>query len=138
MSKPSSHASRGVATLFLIICLAVLGVVCAAMCRAIALEERLARHERQRTQAWWFAEAGVERAIARLAADPGYAGEQWSLDAAQVAGQERAIVNIDVRRAAAERNERQIVVVAESPVGAVTLRQTRSITWNIHPQGTNP
>ena len=139
MSKRSTHSSHsGVATLFLIICLAVLGVVCAAMCRAIALEEHLARHERQRAQAWWLAEAGVERAVARLTADPGYTGEQWSLDAAQLGGQASATVAIEVRRAAAEGDERGIVAVAEIPVGTNTIRQTRTITWKVDPQGTNP
>jgi type II secretory pathway component PulK len=133
------HSSRrGAATLFLIICLAVLGVVCAAMCRAIALDERIGKHERCRAQAWWLAEAGLERALARLKSEPNYAGEVWSIAAADLGAADDAVVNIQVRSDAADGARREIVAVADYHTGTLAVRQTRTISINLEPKGNNP
>lgn len=128
---------RGAATLLLILCLAVLGMVCGATYRAIALDERLARHERQRAQAWWLAEAGLERAMARLASEPGFRGETWSIDAAELGESDGAIVNIQVRGDAADVRQREVVVTAQYPAGAGAVRQTRTVFWSSQPEGNN-
>ena len=129
---------RGAATLLLILCLAVLGMVCGATYRVIALEERLARHERQRAQAWWLAEAGLERAVAQLERDAAYRGETWSIDAAELGGSDGAYVDIQVRGDTALGPSREVVATAHSPAGSAAVRQTRTIQWNSQPKGNNP
>lgn len=129
---------RGAATLLLILCLAVLGMVCGATYRVIALEERLARHERQRAQAWWLAEAGLERAVAQLQLDAAYRGETWSIDAAEFGGSGGALVEIQVRGDAALGPAREVVATAHFPADAAATRQTRTISWNSQPEGNDP
>jgi Tfp pilus assembly protein PilX len=113
-------------------------MVCGATYRVIALEERLARHERQRTQAWWLAEAGLERAIAQLQLDAAYRGETWSIDAAELGRSDGALVEIQVRGDAALGPSREIVATAHYPAGSAATRQTRTIQWNSQPEGNNP
>ncbi len=138
MSTRAPRVPRhGAATLLLILCLAVLGMVCGATYRAIALDERLARHERQRAQAWWLAEAGLQRALARLDSEPGFRGEVWSIDAAELGGSDGAIVNIQLRGDAADGRQREVVATAQYPAGANAVRQTRTIFWNSQPEGNN-
>jgi type II secretory pathway component PulK len=133
----SRGARRGAATLVLILCLAVLGIVCGATYRAIAFDERLARHERQRAQAWWLAEAGLERAIAQLERDANYQGETWSIDASQLEGLGGATVNIQVRGDRSDGPQREVVAQAGYPVGAGAVRQTRTILLNSQTEGSN-
>ena len=66
-------------------------------------------------QALWLAEAGVERAAARLAADPKYAGETWTISAAELAGGDGAVVRIEVKAIADRPERRSVRVEADYP-----------------------
>lgn len=66
-----------------------------------------------------LADAGLDRAFARLAADPSYAGERWEVSAASLglpagdAGGPAAVVTIAV---ASEGEARMVRVQADYPV----------------------
>jgi len=98
---------RGLTTVAVLICLLVLGLICGVLVKlGVAYRDRV-RTEERRLQAEWLAEAGVDRALARLARDPEYAGESWEIpaDALALATSQRpekgpaAVVAIEVGRA---------------------------------------
>ena len=66
-------------------------------------------------QAQWLAEAGVERAVARLAANADYAGETWNIPAEELAGGEAAVVRIHAETIADQPDRRAIHVEADYP-----------------------
>jgi Tfp pilus assembly protein PilX len=59
--------------------LVVVASLIAAMLRVSLSHRRLVRDQERRLQAEWLAESGVRRALARLAANPDYPGETWSI-----------------------------------------------------------
>ncbi|MGD9646189.1 MAG: hypothetical protein AB7U73_10800 [Pirellulales bacterium] len=129
---------RGATTIFLVVSLAVLGVVCAATFQAIALRQRLARHEQYRDQAWWLAEAGLERALARLQVEPSYTSETWHISATELGGASDALVTVQVHAVGEESGRREVVAVADYPVGAGAVRQTRRLSLKQQPEGNHP
>jgi hypothetical protein len=82
-----------------------------------AVAERGAMETRQwQEQAAWLAESGLERAAARLAADPGYRGETWTIPAAELGGQDGAVVRIEVEPDAEQpERRRRVSVQADYP-----------------------
>jgi len=73
------------------------------------------RQAEQRLQAEWLAESALERAAARLAADPSYSGEAWSIAAAELSQPEAGRIEIHVARIADRPGAREISVVADYP-----------------------
>jgi hypothetical protein len=74
----------------------------------------------QQTQHWgvqaqWLAEAGLERAAARLAGQPGYSGETWTIPAGQLGGNVGAVVRIRVESVARPPARRRVAVEADYP-----------------------
>jgi Tfp pilus assembly protein PilX len=102
---------RGGAILIVIlVCLAVAAAISIVVAKQTAIERQAARMNQRGLQAWWLAEAGVERAVARLAADGKYAGETWTIAAKELAANEHAVVKIRVE-ALVGRAERRLVRV---------------------------
>ena len=66
-------------------------------------------------QAQWLAEAGVERAAARLSADANYRGETWTISAKELAGANDGAVRINVEKDAGRANRRRVSVEADYP-----------------------
>ena len=69
------------------------------------------REQAFRHQARWLAEAGIERAAARLATEAEYRGETWQISAAELpaggqAASEPAIVEIEVQAPTASSGQR--------------------------------
>lgn len=100
------HDRRGVTTVAVLICFVVLALVVASLVKlGVAYRDQVRTAER-RLQAEWLAEAGVDRALARLSHDADYEGETWEIPAdalgepsAQTAEQgPAAVVLIEVER----------------------------------------
>ena len=72
---------RGVALLTAIVCLAVVALICGSLVRVAHTQRQQTRTEERRLQAEWLAEAGLERAAAKLADSQEYAGETWQIAA---------------------------------------------------------
>jgi hypothetical protein len=126
---PQGRASRRGAVLVLaLVCLALISVMGGALLRWALMEHTLLRSREQASQARWLAEAGIERATAKLAAaqqagGPGgggqgaepadYTGETWVIPAADLPGGEPARVRLRV--APIEEGRRSIEVEVEYP-----------------------
>jgi Tfp pilus assembly protein PilV len=119
---------RGMTVVAVLVCLLVLMILGAALLRIALVERESNRAAERRLQADWLVESGLERASARLAADPRYPGENWQVSAADLglaepgesgaaAGATRAagVVSILVDRAAKDTGRLRVRVQADYP-----------------------
>ena len=75
------------------------------------------RDEERRAQADWLAESALARASARLAVDPGYVGETWRIEPAELLDVGAADVSIAIGPVENEPRRRRVRVEAECPPG---------------------
>jgi len=75
MTAKSVNRRTGIALLWALVVLSVLGVTSAVATREFALARRSLAMRLNRIQAEWLARSGVELAVARLLADDSYTGE---------------------------------------------------------------
>lgn len=108
---------RGLALVPALVCVVLVGLLCAAVLRLAHAQRGVAAAEGRRMQAEWLAESGLARASARLAADPGYKGETWELSPAALGSDEAGVVRIAVEPVESDKARRRVRVVAEYPRG---------------------
>jgi Tfp pilus assembly protein PilX len=125
--RPRRHSAprRGAILVMALVCLVILGVLQVLLVQAAVARRRLSAEQAHRHQARWLAEAGIERAAARLAAEADYRGETWQVSAEELppSGQgasQPASVEIEVQSATAaadqrSANERMVRVRAAYP-----------------------
>jgi hypothetical protein len=113
---------RGVMTVIAIVCTVVAAAMMVIAVRRALAESRLSQLDVRQAQCRWLLESGLERAAARLAADPKYAGEIWRIPGQSItdrpdpkAQQETAVVRIDVTTPADQPLRRQVTVRADWP-----------------------
>ncbi|HXT61221.1 MAG TPA: hypothetical protein VN699_21450 [Pirellulales bacterium] len=130
--KRKSSQRRGAVLLMALICLTLLVMFGASLLK-LALMERKALESRQQTsQARRLAEAGFERAAARLADDPAYRGETWSLSGDEAVSGRPAAVTIEVGIVDDHPDRRRIMVQADYPSDAATrARQSKQGEFNL-------
>jgi type II secretory pathway component PulK len=104
---------RGVVMIVVIVCVVVATVICGLLLKMAVLGRETADAQHRSEQARWLAEAGIERAAARLAADARYSGETWTLPPAELprGGQ----VRIAVETPPGTPARRLVRVVAQYP-----------------------
>ncbi len=106
---------RGAIVLIVMICLLVIAMIGASMAKVALAHRKQIRHEQIHRQARWLAEAGIERAAAKLQDDSGYEGETWSIDAVELAERGAADVTIRVEPQSELPGRVGIFVLAEYP-----------------------
>ena len=108
-----SNAGDGVVLIVVLVCLAVATAISVLVVRQIVMERQGVQMNQRGLQASWLAEAGVERAVARLAANPNYAGETWLVPAKELAADDDAVVKIQVETVAGQPLRRSVRVEAD-------------------------
>ena len=108
---------------------AILAMVLASLLVAsllgLALIETVLVHHRQmhvmgrQQQNFWLAEAGIQRAVRRLAESSDYQGEQWKVSAEVLGAARPAVVTIEVIKDAGSPQARSIRVEARFPGDSV-------------------
>ena len=106
---------RGVALLTAIVCLAVIAAICGSLIRVVYAQRQRTRLEERKLQAEWLAEAGLERAAAKLINSQDYSGEIWQIAAAEFAGRGGGSVKISVEKIADQPAKRLVRVQADYP-----------------------
>jgi Tfp pilus assembly protein PilV len=125
---------RGVVVMVALVAIAIASAVFVSLLRLAAAEQGATRMEARRVQAAWLVESGLERAAARLAADPEYQGETWQIAAEALAGRERAVVRIDVQTVPEQAGRRQVVVRADYPDHPRhRARQSKQLVMEVSP-----
>ena len=104
------------------ICLLMATVLLASAIQLASTGRRQVRQEQLRMQANWLAEAGLERAAARLDAEAGYRGETWEIAADDLDGQHAGKVLIRIGPAEDAEEMRIVIVEASYPAGATPSR----------------
>jgi type II secretory pathway component PulK len=116
-------SSRGITSVVVLICLVVVTLMSGVLVKiGVAHRDQVRAQERQ-LQAEWLAQAGLDRALFRLAASAGYTGETWQIGPAELvpgtadgAGQEKgAVVRIKVEPAGSGSAAKLIKVQADYP-----------------------
>jgi type II secretory pathway component PulK len=116
---------RGAISVIAMIGLLVAAMIGTSLVRLALARHRQVAHEALRLQAEWLAEAGVERAAARLAADADYDGETWNVAAENFRQGWTGRVTMTIHRGESAGAAAQVTVVAEYPAGADRRARTR-------------
>ena len=126
-ARPAARrARRGVVIVIAVVAVLLVSLIGAALLRLAVAHQRQVRREHSRLQADWLAEAGLSRAAARLAADPGYSGETWEVPPDDLGGRDAGVVTISIDRDA--DGAPAATAVAEFPRDTVSrVRATRRV-----------
>ncbi|MDG3004017.1 hypothetical protein [Paludisphaera mucosa] len=118
---PRRSRRRGLTSVAVLVLLFVIALVGASLVRlSVTFRDRARAHDRS-LQSELLADAGLDRAFARLSAAPGYTGERWeipaeALGAASGAGPgTAALVTIRVETASPGGGARTVRVQADYP-----------------------
>jgi type II secretory pathway component PulK len=109
--------------LVILVCFALAAAIFVYLGRLSLTQRSTSQSQHESLQAQWLAEAGVERAAARLADDPGYAGETWTVSAQELAGRRGGVVRIHVAAASKDAKSRLVRVEADYPDDPVHCRR---------------
>jgi Tfp pilus assembly protein PilX len=122
------HGRCGAVLVVVLVCLTAAATMLILVARSAFMEKRALDNSQWRLQAQWLAEAGVERAAARLLADAKYSGETWAIAPQDLVGNEDAVVRIRVENVAGKPERRSVCVEAEYPgSGPGHCRQVKQV-----------
>jgi type II secretory pathway pseudopilin PulG len=132
--RPLRQRRDGFILIALMVFIAVAMMLALAWLKTAALERRTFRTLQQRAQAEWLVESAIDRAAARLAANPDYEGETWKLSQADMGGLDAGEALITVETVAENQNVRRVSVQADYPIDIQRRnRRTKSINIPIAP-----
>ena len=106
---------RGAILVVILVCFVVAAAMFVTLGRQSVIQRREAETQLWTAQAQWIAEAALERAAARLAADANYSGETWTISAAELGGSDAAKARIHVEKIAGSSGLRMVRVEADYP-----------------------
>lgn len=118
VSRSARANRRGAVLIFALVALMVISAIAAATLKTVIAQHRQAHREQRRLQSVWLAEAGLERAAARLAQDAGYKGETWEIPADVLEADKPGRVIIQVESADNPPARRLVTVTAVFPPDA--------------------
>jgi Tfp pilus assembly protein PilV len=113
MSSPARR--QGMVLIVVIVLLVVATLTFLSVAGLMARYRRQLHRQQWQAQASWLVESGLERAAARLAADPKYSGETWRISPDDFAGSDAAAVEIRVEPVAGAPGRRRVRVQADYP-----------------------
>ena len=117
---PTAHCRlptdrRASVLIVILVCFVVAAAMFAMLARQSLAERRAADVRLWAAQANWIAEAAVKRTTARLAADAKYAGETWTISAAEMGGKQAAQARIHIEPVAGRPGSRLLRIEADYP-----------------------
>jgi len=131
-SVVNPRANRGMALVIALSAFLAAAAILLPALVSVASHQRHIRDDRFRSQAELLAQAGIERAIAALKQTPGYRGETWHVQAADLDGFAPADVEIRVQPIADTLNKLRVQVHADYPADSLPrARQSREIVLPI-------
>jgi Tfp pilus assembly protein PilV len=149
VTRPHHGPRRGLTTIAVMICLLIITLISGALLKVSLARRIQARDRERRLQTEWLVESGLDRALARLGADPDYKGETWTIttsdlgfplpsqpaaDAKKPADITAATISITIETIGGQPNRRQIKVRADyKPDKTHHERQSRQIAIDLIP-----
>ena len=129
---------RGAILIVILLCFLVAASMFALLARHSVAEHRAAETQLWTVQSQWIAEAAIERAAARLAADANYTGDTWTISAAELGGNDGGQARIRVEKIDGSSNRRTVRVEADYPDDPVhRARWTKQIAIDVKTPPTN-
>ncbi len=129
---------RGAVLIVVLVCFVIAAAMFVMLGRQAVAERRAGDVQLWTAQAQWIAEAAVERAAARLAADAKYPGETWAIAAAEIGGRQGGRAKIRIEPVAGRPDSRLLRVEADYPDDPVhRARWTKQITIDLKRTTTN-
>ncbi len=129
-SRRQKVENRGAVLIMALVALALIAALGGTLIRWAAMEHKLLRSQEEAGQARWLAEAGIERAAARLARDADYTGEVWEIAVADLPSGEAARVHVTARPVEDEDGRYSIEVDVEYPLeGGADARAHRKVIF---------
>lgn len=115
--KRNRHSRRtrrdGMILAAVLVALLVVMLLGAAFANLFIAQRRLVHQTNERQQAFWLAEAAVNRAKYRLANEVDYAGETWQVPSEHLDHRKSGVATIRIENVATPRSSQRIVVEAE-------------------------
>ena len=135
MNQRVARKRRGVVIVPVLVCFVLIMLICAALVQLVFAERGINRQEERRLQAEWLAEAGLDRAAARLSRARDYTGESWEIPAKELGGHDAARVNIAVETPKGQTGHRRVTVRADYPLAAERrARRRRTLVIDLGPE----
>lgn len=110
---------RGITSVMVLVCLVIVTLMSGVLLKIGVAHREQVRAQERRVQAEWLAQAGLDRALFRLAASAGYTGETWTIAADELTpdggGRQGAVVRIKIEPAGAGADSRLVKVQADYP-----------------------
>ena len=135
MNRPKRDrhlARRGAVLVMTLICLALAILLGGVLLKWVVMEHKLLATRADESQARWLAEAGLQRAAARLARDAEYAGEIWHIAADELPSAHAGRVEMRIEPVADQPRQRTIVVEAAYPTDAgLAVRVRKQISYQL-------
>ncbi|HUY91369.1 MAG TPA: PilX N-terminal domain-containing pilus assembly protein [Pirellulales bacterium] len=122
-----SQNRRGAVLVIALVAITIFAMVGGALVRLAVMERKTVDGQQRQRQARRLAEAGVARAAARLASDPAYRGETWSLAGAEAVAGQPAQVTIEVNEVPEKPGWRRITAAADYPSDAAARARERQV-----------
>src|SRR5262245_45121579 len=97
-TRPTPTRRRGVLLVMTLVVLVLVAILAAAFTAGLVNARRRALLAERGAQARLLADAGAARARARLARDPAYEGETWSIPAGELGGPDAATVVVAIEK----------------------------------------
>lgn len=138
MSSRHRRTRSGAALIVALVALAVAGAVSMSMFKTALLRREHLQLAQRRAQADWLLHSAAQRAAARLAADPEYAGETWQPSLADLSSRARADVTIQVERAEASPDARGISLAVRYDEGGRLTQRSRQFVVAAPSPGAQP
>jgi hypothetical protein len=115
-----------------IVCITIASLLTLTLLKQLLGRRASLEMNQNRLQADWLAEAGVERAAAKLKSDPAYSGETWDVSLESLRGETPGRVEIRISSASDENDSRIAEVTADYPADIKrSVRSTKSITIDL-------
>jgi hypothetical protein len=134
--KVTTFRHKGAVLVAAMVCLFVIMAIIGTMIHGTLRDRRRLRSERDLRQAELLLDAGVARASTRLAADPNYRNETWTLEPDAITDSGEGRVTIELF-APADQESLTATISAEYPVGN-ELSVRRSRTFKLPTQSSRP
>jgi type II secretory pathway component PulK len=123
---------RGAALIAAMIAVLLASAIGTILLKTALAQRRTAIREQRRQQSIWLAESAIDRAAAKLSRDGKYAGETWTVSAADLGGRDGARVVIKVAGVQSAAGLRTVSVTAEYPHDSPhRSRTTKSVTVDL-------
>ncbi len=113
--RPFGAPRCGSALVVVLVGLAVTTLLFMAAMKMILVQRKTIELNARQIQAGWLADSGIERAIARLAADANYRGETWKVSAEDLGGRDGGIITIKAEQVPGKTDRRAVKVEADYP-----------------------